>query len=201
MRGETAFYAPGGTYTYNSDYTCSTAKLTVFRGTVNFGAYTYTHWLFSISGTGVRTVNLGAGTFVPTATSPTSIWVASDTTNLTFNAGTSTISYTQSTTSSQIFAGGGLTYNNLTIQGSGNYITTITGSNTFNNVTINASQAAKTVKFTDGTTTHVTNLLRDTNGTNVITLTGTSTAGWNIVKDGVGNVNLDYVNVSYSQAS
>jgi hypothetical protein len=79
------------------------------------------------------------------------------------------------------FAGADGSFTSLTIQGSGNYPLTITGSNTFTTIYIDASSVAKTIKFTDGTTTTYSTLSRDA-GTNYITLTGTGTAGWNIVK-------------------
>jgi hypothetical protein len=59
---------------------------------------------------------------------------------------------TNSGSSAQTFAGAGLTYYNVVVQGSGNYQLTVTGSNTFEDFTVNADEAAKTVKFTDGTT-------------------------------------------------
>jgi hypothetical protein len=128
-------------------------------------------------------------------------WRIENTGTFTLYPENSTIILTNSTANAQTFAGGGLTYNNVQVAGSGAYALTVTGNNTFNNFTMDASLAIKTIKFTDGTTTHVTNLLRDTNGTNIITLTGTGTAGWTITKDGGGIVNLDYLDISYSTAN
>ncbi len=99
------------------------------------------------------------------------------------------------------FAGAGGSFTSLTVQGSGNYPLTISGSNTITGVThIDASTSEKTIKFTDGTTTAVGGMTRDA-GRNWITLTGTGTAGWNIVKSGAGDVNLHRMKIYYSAAS
>lgn len=92
---------------------------------------------FTISGTGVRSLSLGASTII--IQSITGGWDATTTTNLTFSAGTSTIQISPSSWSSPNFDGGGLTYNNLTITYPNNAANTtsltISGNNTFNNVT------------------------------------------------------------------
>ncbi|MDD4601233.1 MAG: Hint domain-containing protein [Negativicutes bacterium] len=101
----------------------------------------------------------------------------------------------------QTFDGRSLSFNNITYQGSvgSSIFLTIVSSNTFNTFTI--SDAPKTVKFTDGTTTTL-NGTPVWNGSagNIITLTGTGTGGWNLVKLS-GKVTCNYCNVSYSNAS
>ena len=62
------------------------------------------------------------------------------------------------------------------------------------------AEAAQTITVTDGTTQTVTNMTRSA-GTDVKTLVGTSTAGWNIAKQGGGKINLDYLALSYSAAT
>jgi hypothetical protein len=99
------------------------------------------------------------------------------------------------------FAGADNTYGDITIEGAGNYPLIITGDNIFDIFTVDASDAAKTIKFTDGSTQNVNDFQRDNGGTNIITLTGTSTAGWAIVNDGGGVVSLDYMDISYSTAT
>lgn len=69
-------------------------------------------------------------------------------TNLTFDAGTSTIIMTGN--SKKTFNGGGLTYNNVRFSGTP---TTVTGDNTFNVLTI---APGKTVKFTSGSIQTIT---------------------------------------------
>jgi len=98
------------------------------------------------------------------------------------------------------FAGGGQTYNDITVEGAGDYALTITGSNTFNEFHFDASAANKDIIFTDGTTQTVDDFTRDA-GTNIITLDGTGVAGWNIAMAGTPPVSVDYLDISYSTAT
>jgi len=111
------------------------------------------------------------------------------TSGLTWDAGTSAIILTNSGVNAQTFAGGGLTYNNVTVQGAGAYNLTVTGNNNFNTFTVDASAAAKTIVAT-GTTQTVRNFVRDI-GNKVITLTGGT---W--TKTGGGRINLNYMSIS-----
>lgn len=87
---------------------------------------------FNISGSNTRTLSLGSSTINTTA------WLASTTTNLTFNPETSTI------VCSDNFEGGALTYNDVSVGSAG----TFTGANTFADLTITGAAsltAAKTI--------------------------------------------------------
>jgi len=138
-----------------------------------------------ISGAGVRTLTLGSSdiTFAQWSYTGSNLTVAANTANMT-QTGVS-------------FAGSNTGYHDITFTAAN---PRITGSNTFNVIDMDASAAVKTVTFVDGTTQTVNNITRDA-GTNVITLTGTGAAGWNIVKAGGGTIFLDYVAVSYSAAT
>ncbi|WP_156795569.1 hypothetical protein [Bradyrhizobium icense] len=93
---------------------------------------------FSISGTGTRTINLGSGTFTLVGNNG-SVFDAATTTNLTFNAGTSTIQINNPANgNSATFAGGGLTYNIVTFGArSGGSQISISGNNTFAALNLN----------------------------------------------------------------
>ncbi len=166
--------APGGTYTLQDAMTV-TNVFTMTAGTLASNGQTIT-----LSATGAITK-----------------WSATGGTY----SGTGTIVLTSSLNNAQTFAGGSLTYNNVTVQGAGNYTLTISGSNTFNTLTVDRSEAAKTIAFTDGTTQTVTNFICAQSGTTFVTLTGTGTAGWTITKAGGGIITLDYLAISYSTAS
>jgi hypothetical protein len=99
------------------------------------------------------------------------------------------------------FGGGSLVYNGtVNFNGAGTYV--VTGSNTFNNTgLVLLSSVAQTVQFTDGTTTTVTACSLSGSAGNIHTLTGTSTAGWNLAKSGGGTVTVSYCTISYSVAS
>jgi hypothetical protein len=72
---------------------------------------------FSGTGSGTRTINLGNGTWTLNATGLTgNVWDMTTTTGLTFNANSSTISFTgvrTPATNAPVFVGGGLTYSTL----------------------------------------------------------------------------------------
>lgn len=90
-----------------------------------------------IDGAITRTITLNASTVTTGG-----VWNASSTTNLTFNAGTSTIILNGDASD---FYGGGLTYRNVSITNTSNNLHSITGANTFTNLTLTAP-AASTVK-------------------------------------------------------
>jgi hypothetical protein len=106
---------------------------------------------------------------------------------------TGTIILSNAGVTPQTFAGGGLQYNDVRVTGAGAYTLTVTGNNSFNVFTVDASAAAKGITAT-GTTQRVTQFRRD-GGTKVITLTGGT---W--IKTGSGSVSLDYLNITGSTA-
>lgn len=141
------------------------------------------------SSTGV--INMGSGTWTISGNASSSSWIAGGT----INAETSTIVF--GGTASR-FIGGSKTYNNFTINSSATVV--ILGysasNDTFNTLTINAP---KTVNFTDGTDQTVSSLVAIGTDGNLITLTGTSTAGWRI-SDTTGTNAVEYCDISYSTA-
>jgi hypothetical protein len=112
-------------------------------------------------------------------------------TGLTLTSTNSTITMTGSTN----FDGGGYSWNTVIFTGSA----VIDDSSTFTTLSFQPS-GIQTITFTDGTTQTVINFT-GTNGTNVITMQGSSTGGWNLTKSGGGVVSMDYLALSYSQAS
>ena len=177
----------------------TTRVITLSNGALNLGNRNVISGTFAPTGATTRSLTLGSGTITLVSAGAVTKWNLPITVNLTFDAGTSTIIITNSGANAQTFKGGDLTYNNLTQEGAGNYILTISGSNTFNVLTIDRSVAAKTVKFTDGTTQTVTSLVIATSGTTVVTLQGTSTGGW-VISDTTGSYDFSYLTISYSTA-
>ena len=106
-------------------------------------------------------------------------------------------------TVSRLFAGGGFTYGNLDIGGSGaNALMTFTGNNTFAGALTSTKTVAHTVQFTAGTTTTVGGFDISCTEGNVVTITSASQAQHNLVLTGGGNVDaVDYLDISYSNAS
>lgn len=90
------------------------------------------------------------------------------------------------------FAGANGSYTSLTMQGSGAYALTISGSNVFGTMTIDRSAASKTLTITDSATQTFTEFICYVSGTNTLTI-GQSGAGAQpiFIKSGTSIVNLD----------
>lgn len=122
----------GGSWKLVSGHTTAVATTVFsFKGTFDTNGQTCSWGKFSLSGSSVRSVKLGASQITLTGGSGTH-WDGTTTTNLTFDAGTSTIilSYTSTCT----FAGGGLSYNDVIFNIPIGIGLTISGANTFANL-------------------------------------------------------------------
>jgi hypothetical protein len=168
----TAIYAIAGTFN------AATYNVTISAGGVDAG-----------SSTSVRTISLGSGTWsIASAINP---WTANST-NLTVT-GTGTISLTSA--SAKTFAGGGIAYTNITLNQGGAGQLTITGNNTFANIT-NTYKATGATTINFGTTTQtVGNFTAAGEATRLLTLTGTSASSpCTLVHSGTGTAaNVDYL--------
>lgn len=132
----TTFTAPGGSYTLASAYTTG-HSITVSAGTFDTADYTITCSSVNITGAITRTVNLGSSAINLTVTTNT-CWTVSGS-NYTVNTGTSVLTITNVGTGSRTFGGGNVAYNELvyTVANS-TTVVPITGSNTFNKITLAA---------------------------------------------------------------
>jgi hypothetical protein len=129
----------GGTWSCTDALTLgSTRTLTLTNGTLTTNGYAITAGSLSSNNANVRALNLGASVVTISATGTP--WNITDSTNMTLNAGTSSISTTGSA-ATMTFAGGGLTYYNVTL-GATYYNTLLTGANTFNNFTVASPSGA-----------------------------------------------------------
>jgi hypothetical protein len=122
------FDGVGGGWTLGSAYT-STQLITLTNGTFNTGNYNVTSTGVSSSNSNTRTLTLGSATLTLSGTTPITFTTA---TNLTLNADTSQITCSAA---SPTFAGGGLTFYNVTFTNNAAGTASITGTNTFNNLT------------------------------------------------------------------
>ena len=132
--GDVTFNGVGGAWTLGSAINTGSGTLTITNGTFDTsssGNYAVTAGSFSSSNSNTRTINLNGSTL--TFSSSTG-WGMSTSTNATLNAGTSTINLSNA---SATFAGGGLTYYNVAFTSTAlSASPSITGANTFNNLTI-----------------------------------------------------------------
>jgi hypothetical protein len=120
------FNNAAGGWTLGSAFTI-TGSIIVTAGAFNTSASNYAVTASNISSTNtnVRSISFNGSTLTLSAGSPINF---TTTTNLTFNAGTSTINCSSA---SPTFAGGGLTYYNVSFTSTGSGTTTIAGANTF----------------------------------------------------------------------
>jgi hypothetical protein len=128
----------GGTVQLADALNTGTNTLFVTNGTLNTAGFAATVGELSSNNSNVRTINLGASTLTTTGSISTVTFTTS--TNLTFNAGTSTINAgPDAGNNRKFFYGGGLTFYDVRIQGVGPVASQITGTNTFRNLTLISS--------------------------------------------------------------
>lgn len=196
--------APGATVRLQDAINIGTNRtLTITAGTFNANNYNVTVGTISSNNSNTRTITMGSGTWTLGDNGGT-VWNCGTSTNLTVNANTSTMVLSNTGLGvTRTIAGGGKTYNNLTIGGGAgaSQVTIFTGSNTFNTLA-STKTVAHTVQFTAGTTTTVSDwTIKGTSG-NVVTITSPTLATHTLTKSGGGVISgLDYLSISYSTAT
>lgn len=141
----------GGIVTVNFGGLITIQSLTcgAFTGTLDFAANDNSVTLntatgFAGSGSGTRTINLGDGTWTLSASGAN--WTQTTVTGLTFNANGSTIAFTSTTLNTKTFAGGGQTYNIVTVSavsGASMGRLTVLGANTYASLIVGAGMAVQ----------------------------------------------------------
>jgi hypothetical protein len=136
---------------------------------------------------------MGSGTWT-ILDATTTAWNTPAAASHTLTPGTSTILMTAAT--AKTFVGGGRTFYNLTQGGAGDL--TITGANTFNDIT-NTVQPCS-ILFTAGTTTTVSNFNLAGTAGNLVTI-GSATAASHTLSRASGTTRVSYCTISYSTAT
>lgn len=166
------FNGVGGYWTLGSNF-ITTGAITLTAGTFDTsstGNYSITSPGIITAGALTRAINLNASTLTLNTNTG---WTVSAATGLTVNAGTSNIILSSN---GGTFVGGGLTYYNLSWTGSYMYTPTLSGSNTFNNMTINYTTAGNFYHVIAGNQT-INGTFTVTSGSSSITLPLTITSG------------------------
>lgn len=192
------FNDPSGTFQLQDALTMgSTRTATLTNGTLDLNGKTMTVGTAFTTATGTKNLTFNGGTLVCPTASTTAFNNASPT-GFTTTAGTGTGTISMTAATAKTFVGGGSTYNCILNQGGAGNLT-ITGSNTFADIT-NTVQPA-TVLFTAGTTTTFTSgfSLSGTAG-NLITI-GSVTAASHTLSKASGTVSSDYLSISRSTAT
>lgn len=174
----------------------STRDVSLTNGTLDLNGKTLTVGIRFSTVTGTKNLTFNGGTLVCPDPNTTSFNNAQPT-NFTTTAGTGTGVISMTAATAKTFVGGGSTYN-CTINQGGAGALTITGSNTFDNIT-NTVQPAS-VLFTAATTSTFSNFSLSGTAGNLITI-GSVTAASHTLSKASGTVSGDYLSISRSTAT
>jgi hypothetical protein len=187
---------PGGSVTLQDALTLSqsvSTVLTLTNGT--FDASSYNVSLsgaaggFSSSNSNTRTIAIGSGTW---SIGGTSTWTITGSPTIT---GTGTISLTSGST--KTFLGGGLAYTNITLNQGGAGILTITGNNTFKDITNTYKATGATAISLATTTQRVSQWTAAGESGRVLTVQGTSASSpATLVHTVAGDISVDYLTIT-----
>jgi hypothetical protein len=191
------FNSPSGSVTLQDAFVYSSASITLTAGTFDANIYNVTSSAtgsgngVNVTGALTRTMALGSGTW-SIAGSGTAWQLSGSNATVT---GTGTITMTSA--SAKTFAGGGISYSGITLDQGGAGALTITGNNTFANIT-NTYSATGATNITIGTTTQrVTQWTATGAATRVLTVQGTSASSpGTLILTGGNKPNVDYLAVT-----
>jgi len=187
--------APSSTITLADNFTQgSTRVLTLTAGTLNVNGKTASIGTFTSAGSSTRAITFGTSGKITVVGSGASAWSVSGS-GLTTTGTTATISMTSA--SAKTFAGGGFTYA-ATLSQDGLGALTISGSNTFSNIT-NTVQPV-TFTFTAGTTQTVSSFTPSGTAGNLVTLQSSAAGSRFTVSDSSGTISVNYCSIKDSEA-
>jgi hypothetical protein len=191
------FNGVGGTFQLQDALTMgSTRNATLTNGTLDLNGQTLTVGTAFTTATGTKNLTFNGGTLVcPTAA--TTAFNNAAPTNFTTTAGTGTGVISMTGATAKTFVGGGSTFNCTLNQGGAGALT-ITGSNTFSDIT-NTVQPAS-VLFTAGTTSTFSNFSLSGTSGNLITI-GSVTAASHTLSKASGTISADFLSISRSTAT
>jgi hypothetical protein len=192
------FNGVGGTWQLQDALTMgSTRAMTLTNGTLDLNGKTSTVGTRFTTATGTKNLTFNGGTLVCPDTNTTAFNNASPT-NFTTTAGTGTGTISMTSASAKTFVGGGSTFNCVLNQG-GTGTLTITGSNTFSNIT-NTVQPSQ-LTFTAGTTTTVTSFSLAGTAGNLTTLRSSTPGTQYTLSDASGTTSTSYLDIQDNVAT
>jgi len=195
--GAPTFNGVGGTWTLGSAFAVNNGTLTLTNGTFSTSAsnYAVNSANFSSSNSNTRTLNLNASTYTTTSS-----WTCTTSTNLTVSGSGATVTMTSS--SAKTFAGGSANWGAITLDQGGAGQLTISGSNTFANISnsYNAT-AATSIRFTSGTTQTVTSFTAEGTSGKVLTIDSTTPGTAATLSKASGTVSVSFLSIRDSTAT
>jgi len=194
------FNGVGGTWNLGSSLnlvvSSSTAQITQTNGTLNLAGYTGTCAAYATA-TGTKNLTFNGGTLAVT-NATTIAFNNAFPTNFTTTAGTGTGTISMTAATAKTFVGGGSTYN-CTINQGGAGALTITGANTFTNIT-NTVQPA-TITFPASTTNTFSNFNLSGTAGNLITINSSTSGTRATLSKSTGTVSVNYLSIQDSAAT
>ena len=195
------FNGVGGTFQLQDALTTSgaTSDINLNNGTLNLNGKTLTPGSTFITGTGTKNLTFNGGTLIcPLAVS--SAFNNFQPTGFTTTAGTGTGTISMTAATAKGFVGGGSTFNCTLNQGGAGALT-ITGSNTFSNITNTyKTTGATSILFTAATTSTFTDWNASGESTRLLTI-GSVTAASHTLSKASGTVSADFLSISRSTAT
>lgn len=197
------FNGTGSSYQFADSFAINAARtLTHTKGALDSNSQPISVGIWSSSNGNTRSLTLGTSTVTLTGTSAVTIWNLGTATGMTLSAASSTISIAAASSSTRLFAGGGLTYGTLsyTVAGSTGQLTMSDG-NTFGTFSFSDTSNARTLKFTSSTTTTVTNW--NVNGTSgkLMTISASTSGTAATLSCASGTISSDYLSLKDSTAT
>jgi fibronectin-binding autotransporter adhesin len=189
-------FAVGGSVTLQDALTSTaTGSQDIFlqHGTFNANGYNVTmNGGISAASLFVRTMAFGSGTWTTSRAGTSAFNVGISSLDLTVT-GTGTFSLTSA--SAKTFAGGGISYSGITLNQGGAGTLTITGNNTFANITNTYSATGATIISLGASTQNVADFTATGTAGNVLTIQCPATNPCNLIHTGAGDIILDYLNL------
>ena len=191
---------PSGSVTLQDALTQSSTNFTqILNGTLDLNGFTYTVGTRFTTGTGTKNITFNGGTLVCPDPNTTS-FNNNVPTGFTTTAGTGTGAISMTAATAKTFVGGGSTFNCTLNQGGAGALT-ITGSNTFSDITNTyKSTGATSILFTAATTSTFTAWNASGESTRLLTI-GSVTAASHTLSKASGTVSSDYLSISRSTAT
>jgi hypothetical protein len=192
--------SPGGTVQLQDALTTGTGVATTLTsGTLDLNGFTYTVGTRFTTATGTKNLTFNGGTLVCPTANTTSFNNAAPT-GFTTTAGTGTGAISMTAATAKTFVGGGSTFNCTLNQGGAGALT-ITGSNTFSNITNTYKvTGATSILFTASTTSTFADWNASGESTRLLTI-GSVTAASHTLSKSSGTVSSDFLSISRSTAT